>query len=118
MDKIIKLSSRVEEPIKEQPKPQGPAASTRSKTSGEGKEKSFLDKTKEKLKDFKNMGVVSGGHPPADVHSRFSVNDCVVIQTAQGVPVRGWVRCVGPVKLSKSAGGITVSTVGIETVSC
>ncbi len=115
MDKIIKLSSRVEEPIKEQPKPQGPAASTRSKTSGEGKEKSFFDKTKEKLK---NMGVVSGGHPPADFHSRFSIDDCVVIQTAQGVPVRGWVRWVGPVKLSKSAGGIIVSTVGIETVSC
>ncbi len=113
MDKIIKLSKTSDEPIKLRPKPSGPAASTRNKT--EGKDKSLLDKAKE---TFGMVPVTATSRPPADFHSRFSIDDCVVIQTAEGTPVRGWVKWVGPVKLSKSAGGITVSTVGIETVSC
>ena len=119
MDKIIKLDKTVDkpmpadEPIKEQPKPSGPAAGTRSKT--EGKDKSLLEKAKEKF----GMGGASAAtiRPPTDFHSRFCIGDRVVIQTVQGGPAKGWVRWVGPVKMSKSAGGITVSTVGIETVS-
>ena len=108
MDKIIKLNTTADEPIKE------PAANTRSKT--ERKDKSLFDKAKEKL-GVGAAPVAATIRPPADYNSRFSIDDCVVIQTVQGVPVKGWVRWVGQVKMSRSAGGITVSTVGIETVS-
>ena len=111
MDKIIKLRKTADEPIKYQPEP---AASTRSKT--ERKDKSLLDKAKETF----GMGAApftATSRLPADYDSRFSIDDCVVIQTAHGIPVRGWVRWVGPLKMSISAGGITVSAVGIETVS-
>ena len=108
MDKIIKLNKTANEPIKE------PAANTRSKT--ERKDKSLLDKAKEKF-DMGAPLVTATSRPPTDFHSRFSIDDRVVIQTAQGVPVRGWVRWVGPVKMLESAGGITVYIVGIETVS-
>ena len=111
MDKIIKLNKTADDPIKELPKP---SAGTRSKT--ERKDKSLLEQVKETL----GMGaapVAATIRPPADYHSRFSIDDRVVIQTAQGVPVKGWVRWVGPVKMSRSAGGITVSALGIETVS-
>ena len=108
MDKIIKLNKTADEPIKE------PAASTRSKT--ERKDKSLLDKAKETF-GVGAAPVIAISHPLAGYHSKFSIDDSVVIQTAQGVPVKGWVRWVGPVKMSKKAGGITVPTVGIETVS-
>ncbi len=112
MDKISSLSKIVNKPIKDQPKPSGPAVSTRSKTEGKSL-LPLLDKAEENF----GMGappVTTTSHPLA---ARFSIDDRVVIQTAQGVAVRGLVRWVGPVKMSRSAGGIYVSTVGIETVS-
>ncbi len=107
MDKIIKLSKSV----KYQPKPSGPVVSTRSKT-----DKSLLDKAKETF-GMVAAPVTTSSRPPADFHSGFSIDDHVVIQTAQGTPVWGLVRWVGPIKMPKEAGGVFASTVGIETVS-
>ena len=114
MDKIIKMSETANERFPDQPKSLGPPIAIHNET--EIKDKSIFDKAKEKL-GVGAAPVTATSRPPADCHSRFSIDDCVVIQTARGVPVKGWVRWVGPVKMSKSAGGITVSTVGIETVS-
>ena len=109
MDKIIKLA---DDPIKELPKPLGPGTCSKI----ERKDKSLLEKAKEAF-GIGAAPVAATIRPPADYESRFSIDDCVVIQTAQGVPVKGWVRWVGRNKMPKDAGGVFVSTVGIETVS-
>ena len=114
MDKIIKLIKTADDPIKELPKPSGPAESSHNKT--ERKDKSLLDKAKQTF-GIGAASVTATSCPPADVLSRFFFGDRVVIQTAQEVPVKGWVRWVGPMKMSKKASRITLSIVGIETVS-
>ena len=127
MDQIIKVrgtgnGGQPNEGKDEQVQP-GPAVNTHSKiadkSSTEKIEKSLFEKVKDRIMETVNppLPPLTATLSSSDVPSKFSIGDRVVIQTADNVPVRGVVQWARPMKMSKSAGGIVIPVVGIETVS-
>ena len=128
IEKIIKKVERLsvnrenelENVIDQQPIAVGPPAEkTRSKASnGKEKKETWYDRAINKVdKAISRFSEAAQGElldPSDSRQSKFSPGDRVVVQTVHGRAVTGTVRWVGPIK---AAGNVTVSAVGIETVS-
>lgn len=113
-------------PITIEPKLSGHSKSSNDRPadnlrSSRDKGKTLIEKAKDNWSKFTGFNNATHASVPSDVPcevpSRFSSGDRVILQSAKGGIVKGMVKWVGPMRMSRETGSLVISMIGIETVS-